>query len=221
MKLRSLLSLPLILTVCVSTLSHANTPNCKEVVQQPSQEWINKASGNGSTPDIMDAVAAYGKCVDETVAQIREELNKAGTGPLMGANGNFRDLQEALHQFNKVALPAVAVGGSWDETQAAYAKLYEKQFDLAFYASYMNRMKNPLVDRFKKTERPNLRQTKLYFVKVIRKVPMKQRSSVTKAFNELLSIAVSENQLSPEYVYDYAIFILQSPEDPEFSPAPF
>lgn len=197
--------------------------DCKLVLAKPSQAWITAASEKqgGSTPALVHAISQYANCMDKNAQELHAYMIKSGHYPLMGANGNFRDFTEALQSFTKLALKITATGGTWDNTQAAYTNLYQKQFTLLFYAPYLGKIKNPVLTRLQNTKRPDLNTTKAYYKKILSRFTPAQQAALNKEFNQLLSIATAENQFKEEYVYDYAIYILQPISDSLFSSPPF
>jgi hypothetical protein len=109
---------------------------CTQILALSSTDWLAKygAVKGSDAPQTIRALGAYGKCYDERTNELAASLGKSGKGPLMGALGNFRNLEQALQTFTKAALadsdpPADALKG-------AYAALYEKQFRYEFYESY-------------------------------------------------------------------------------------
>lgn len=201
----------------------ADNQNCQALLNQPSQLWISKNSQN--TLAIIEAANQYGHCVDKNTQQIYQQMLKTGNYPLMGANGDYRDFTTALKNFTRLALKITATGGSWDNTQAAYVNLYQKQFKLLFYADYINTDNTPdvLLNRLKNTPRPDLKKSKRYFEKMMGNIPLEKRSLLLQAFDQLIksSSFAEQSSIHQEYIYDYAIFILQSPADKPYALPPF
>lgn len=220
MKARYLISL---MTLIFFSSALADNLDCKAVVNQPSQAWINAASEKqgGSTIVLVHVISQYGKCLDKNAEDLHAQMIKSGTYPLMGANGNFRDFTEALKNFTALALKVTATGGTWDNIQAAYTNLYQKQFTLLFYAPYLGKISNPVLTRLQNTKRPDLERTKAYYKKILSRFTPAQQAQLSASFDQLLSSATQGNQFKEEYVYDYAIYILQPISDSLFSPAPF
>jgi hypothetical protein len=192
---------------------------CKKILSQSSTSWINQTASkqSGSTINIVDAATRYGNCVDQDMQQLHAEMLKTGRYPLMGANGDFQDFSSSLKDFTILALKLTASGGTWDNLMAAYVGLYQKQFKLLFYAEYINNSKDPLLHRLKTTPYPKLQESKTYFEKIMQNLPPEKREKLLQSFNQLMA----SSSFVEKYVYDYAIFILQSPADKPFSLSPF
>ncbi len=119
---------------------------CTQILAMSSTDWVaefnEKASGAESSQDkTVRAIGVYGKCYEARTDRLAALAGKKGTGPLMGARGNFRDFEQTLQNFSAKALamndpPADAV-------KTAYAALYEKQFPYEFYKSADNTAPQP------------------------------------------------------------------------------
>ena len=168
-----------------------------------------------------NVISQYANCIDKNNKDLYAQMLKSGNYPLMGANGNFRDFTQALQHFTTLALKTTSTGGSWDNLQAAYVKLYQKQFTLLFYAPYLGKTSNPVLTRLHSTKRPDLNTTKAYYKKIMSRFTPAQQQALSNSFNQMLSLATAENRFKEEYVYDYAIYILQPMSDSLFSPPPF
>jgi hypothetical protein len=68
-----------------------------------------------------------------------------------------------------------------------------------------------------------LQQSKTYFEKIMQNLPPEKREKLLQSFNQLMASSsfVEQSEVVQKYVYDYAIFILQSPADKPFSLSPF
>lgn len=196
--------------------------DCTNVISQPSQDWINAQSQKqgSSTIVIVHTIALYGKCIDKNTQELHAKMIKSGKYPLMGAKGNFQDFTDALQNFTQLALKTTATGGTWDNIQAAYTQLYQKQFTYLFYAPFLEKNSDPILTRLQNTKRPDLQSTKAYFEKILGRFTPTQQAVLRTSFSELLNLA-QENRFKEEYVYNYAIYILQPISDPMFSPPPF
>ncbi len=208
----------ILLFFCTTSI-YASNLDCAAVVEKSAHDWVNQQAG--STLAITQAVASYGNCVDQRLKQMYQHMIKTNNYPLMGVNGNFQDFEAALNTFNKLAAKASATGGTIDAVNYSYMQLYAKTFNLLFYAPYLKGVKYPLIERIKNTKRPDLATSQKYYNKMMKSYPAAQREPLEKAFNQLLKIGVEENQFNPNYIYDYAISILQSLADKEFSPSLF
>lgn len=122
--------------------------SCAQILKMTSTEWIDHyvdhfAPGADSlTATTERAVLVYGKCYDERTDSLAAALKRSRRGPLMGAMGNFQDLETGLQNFTAIALedsqPEKPGPGDAQklELKTAYANLYQKQFRYAFYQSY-------------------------------------------------------------------------------------
>jgi hypothetical protein len=193
----------------------ADQQECSLVLSKPSLSWVMQTSekAGGSTQALVHALSQYARCVDQSSQQMYAQLLKSGNYPLMGANASFRDFSSALKNFTDLALKLTATGGTWDNTQTAYVQLYQRQFKILFYAEYSkdtscsrlsgNTCKdtqNPLLKRLKNTKRPSLQESKAYFEKIIQRFPPTQRQALTHSFNQLSSIASTENHFDESYI---------------------
>lgn len=178
-------------------------PDCKPIIEQLSSFWINEYADKlgGSTIDIETALGIYGKCYDQQIQQVKDELIKNEKYPLMGARGNFQDMTTALDHFVKLALEATSGGGTFDRIAAGYANLYKKQFEYYFYLSFTGR-KMPL-----RATDGDIEAAKKQLAGLIRMNSVKS-PSLAQAFAAFKTSALRDNQM-PEYaVYKYAISIL-------------
>jgi hypothetical protein len=110
--------------------------SCAQILQMTSSEWIAKVTSVGDSPTDgqLRGIQGYGKCYEERTDRLAASLAKSGKGPLMGARGNFRDLEAALDDFTSKVLADTEP--TRDPVKAAYAALYEKQFRYQFYEGY-------------------------------------------------------------------------------------
>jgi len=123
---------------------------CAQILAMSSSDWVAQFNQKSSDPSpdqdkTVRAIAAYGKCYDARTDRLAAALGRKGTGPLMGARGDFRDFEQTLQNFTAKALavndpPANAV-------KSAYAALYEKQFRYDFYEAFENRVAKPAVTK--------------------------------------------------------------------------
>ena len=72
---------------------------CAQILKMGSTEWISYSADKTAAPAdkpgaTLRAIASYGKCYEERTNHLAATLGKSGKGPLMGANGNFRDFQD-------------------------------------------------------------------------------------------------------------------------------
>jgi hypothetical protein len=200
-----------------STAALAKSHPCSDMLNQTAHAWISQKS---STPDIENAIAQYGTCVDQEIQQLHTKMLKTQNYPLMGANGDFQDFSTALDNFVNLALKSSATGGTYDRVQYAYAQLYKKQFKLLFYASYINYMPDPLIVRLRESPKPNLKELKNYFDKTLLTYSPAQRKALLAAFTPIISQS-EFGKRHQDAVYVYALSLLESPADGTFVTDPF
>jgi hypothetical protein len=196
---------------------------CAQMLKMSSSDWVsyfvNKTGQEVATdkpPAILRAVASYGKCYDERTSHLGAALGKSGKGPLMGANGNFRDFQKALDDFTTKALAATHKDPGTQP--AAYATLYEKQFRYQFYQSYAQKdfLSRPLTPE----ESDEFAKAKNHFGEVLGLLPDETLHPVHAAFRQIFDSA-PVSDLTKLELYRFAIFLLAPPKDKPFSPPPF
>jgi hypothetical protein len=195
---------------------------CAQILQMSSTAWVahfaEKAGNvnNASTPTAVRAITAYGKCYDARTNQLAASLGKSGRGPLMGALGNFRDFQKALDDFTAKALAASNKQPGTQE--AAYAALYEKQFRYEFYQRYEQRISGGR--SLTAEESAEYSKSKNRFGEFLGLLPEDKAHMIHAAFSQIFDGGPVTDVTKLE-VYRFAIFVLESPQDKPFSPAPF
>jgi hypothetical protein len=109
---------------------------CAQILEISSTDWMAKFTAEKGTDAAatVRGIEVYGKCYDARTDQLAASLGKSGKGPLMGANGNFQSIEQALKAFTAKALAESQPPA--DAVKSAYAALYEKQFRYEFYQSY-------------------------------------------------------------------------------------
>jgi hypothetical protein len=131
---------------------------CRQILEMSSSDWIAKfvsanpsarasaatsSAANASAQDAqLRAIRVYGECYDDRTNRLAASLGRSGTGPLMGARGDFRDFENALKDYTAKALSATNPPANAAKT--ALAGLYEKQFRYAFYQAYEGKTPNAL-----------------------------------------------------------------------------
>jgi hypothetical protein len=195
---------------------------CPQILKMGSGDWVSYfvdktglvAVDNPS--GILRAIAAYGKCYDERTSHLAAALGRSGKGPLMGANGNFRDFQKALDDFNLKAFAGTKTAE--DSQKAAYVRLYEKQFRYQFYQSYAQKdfLTRPLTPE----ELDETTKAKNRFGEVLGILPEESLHAVHAAFRQIFDAAPVTNLTKLE-IYRYAIFVLAPSKDKPFAPPPF
>jgi hypothetical protein len=196
---------------------------CAQVLDKSSSDWVAFFAEKSVPPvatspsaTTVRAIVAYGKCYDARTARLAAMLGKMGKGPLMGANGNFRDFQAAVDAFTTKSLAATKAAEN--SQQAAYAHLYEKQFRYQFYQSYAQ--KNPKGRPLTPEESDEFAKAKNRFGEVLGLLPDASMHDVHSAFRQIFD-AGSVPDLTKLELYRYAIFLLAPAKDKPFSPPPF
>ncbi len=196
--------------------------SCAQILQMTSTAWVahfaekTVTPNNTTAPTTVRAITAYGKCYEARTNQVAASLGKSGRGPLMGALGNFRELQKALDDFTAKALAATNKQSGTEE--AAYAALYEKQFRYEFYQRYELRLSanRPLTAE----EAAEYSKAKNRFGEFLGLLPEDQAHIIHAAFSQIFDAGPVADVTKLE-LYRFAISVLESPKDTPFSPAPF
>jgi hypothetical protein len=194
---------------------------CTRILQMTSTQWVahftaQKGNKTGEdTPSPLRAIAAYGKCYDARTDRLAATLGKNGTGPLMGANGNFRDFEQAVKSFMAKALAITDPPA--DELKSAYVALYEKQFRYEFLRTYRrkNSPSNPLTPE----ELEETGNAKTQFGQELDALPTDKMRELHAAFSGIFDAPMSDSMKLQ--VYRFAIFVLEPPSAKPFSPPPF
>jgi hypothetical protein len=196
---------------------------CGQILQMPSSDWVKKfAAANGAAPaSTIRALAAYGKCYDARTSRLAAALGKSAKGPLMGARGNFSDFDRALKDFTAKALAAadpLAGDPPAGDVKKAYAALYERQFRYAFYQQYAQKNFNP--PPLTPEESDAFTKSKNHFGELLGLLPADKMHELHAAFGDIFAGGGVPDQTKVA-VYRYAIFLLESPNEPPYSPPPF
>lgn len=193
---------------------------CAQILQMSSSDWVKKfnATKDGSGPNTIQALDAYGKCFDARTTRLAAALGKSGKGPLMGVRGNFRDFEKALNDFSAKALAATDPPA--DEVKKAYAALYEKQFRYSFYGNYVEHLEHRDIFHGPPEDAGDMGKAKNHFGELLGLLPEDKMHEVHKSFAETLNNAVIDSDRRLD-LYLYAIFLLESPAETPFSPPPF
>ncbi len=197
----------------------ATAPNCEQVLSTSSDKFIQQygVQHGGTSYATQDAIKLYRDCYAGRINAISNSLDQSGRGPLMGANGDFHEMENALNVFTQKALAATAGGGSYDALKAAYTYLYALQFRYDFYQQYVHPGKS-----MRDSDHDSVvLQANAYLQSLIDKLPLSSREEVQSSFYDFETAAVKGSGLSALKVYQYAISILQSPADKPYSPPPF
>ena len=208
--------LVVLLVTCSLAYAAPKAPSCSNVLSQAATDYVNKYHGK-NTQDILQGVKIYNDCYSTKLDAMRNKLEVSGRGPLMGAQGAFHDTENALYKFTKLALAATAGGGSYDSIKAAYAYLYALQFRYDFYNQYLQTKTVAKTSDYNK----KVFAANSHLQDLIDKLPQGKREAVADAFADFETAAVKGSGLPALSVYDYAISILQSPADQEYSKPPF
>jgi hypothetical protein len=199
--------------------------SCTQILQMTSTEWVSRfvskndtathATNSDDTPSALRAIAAYGKCYDARTDQLATGLTKNGAGPPMGANGNFRDFDQAVKNFTTKALTITDPPAG--ELKSAYAALYGKQFRYEFLQAYRrkNHQPNPLTTE----EIEEVGNAKTQLGQELASLPTDKMRELHAAFSKMFEAPISDSMKLK--VYRFAIFVLESPSAKPFSPPPF
>jgi hypothetical protein len=224
---------------------------CAQILAMSSTDWL--AQFNERAKDAapaqqktLRAITAYGKCYDARTDRLEASLAKSGAGPLMGARGNLRELQEALDAFTAKALAASDPPA--DAIKTANAQLYERQFRYEFYQSYE---KSPAAKPVSAAPVPApgvsstfppasptappsspssansapgaanpVTQAKNHFGELLDALPEDKEHQLHAAFGDIVGRSQMTEATRLE-IYRYAIFLLEPPSATPFAPPPF
>jgi hypothetical protein len=191
---------------------------CAQILQMPSSDLLKKfTTANGATSEsTIRAIAAYGKCYDARTNRLAAALGKSGKGPLMGARGNFGDFERALKNFEAKALASTDPPA--DDVKKATAALYEKQFRYAFYEQYEQKNFNP--PQLTPEESDAFTKSKNHFGELLGLLPAEKMHELHAAFGDIFA-GGGVPDATKVAVYRYAIFLLESPAAPPYSPPLF
>ncbi len=220
---------------------------CAQILAMSSTDWVaqfnEKAKDAAPEPQkTLRAIAVYGKCYDARTDHLAASLAKSGAGPLMGARGNLRDLQQALDAFTAKALAASDPPA--DAVKTANAQLYEKQFRYEFYQSYE---KSPVAKTASAAPAPAagtsftsppappsspasansapgaanpVTQAKNHFGELLDALPEDKEHQLHAAFGDIVG-GIQMSEATRLEIYRYAIFLLEPPSATPFAPPPF
>ena len=197
--------------------SAASGPPCAQVLQMSSSDWVAQYAKDHSTSadDTIAAINSYAKCYEARSSRLAASLGRAGKGPLMGANGNFRDFQAALKDFSSKAL--ADTNPPADPVKTAYASLYALQFRYEFLQSYTKKGEQPTA--LTSDQDDEMAKAKNRFGELLGLLKMDQFHEVHSAFSKVLDSQISD--VTKLEVYRYGIFLLARPGEKPFSPPPF
>src|SRR5580698_10292335 len=195
----------------------ADAPFCAGVLQRSSSDWIAQYTAEHSTSpdDTVAAINTYAKCYEARTNRLAASLNKSGKGPLMGANGNFRDFQAALKSFTTKALADTVPPG--DALRTAYASLYALQFRYEFLERYAH--PDPNAGTLSGDQSDEMSKAKNRFGELLGLLKTDQFHEVHSAFSDVLALV--SNDVTKLEVYRYGIFLLARPGEKAFAPPPF
>ncbi len=202
---KSLLRSLIIGVVCLNTdavFAYSMEAYCNKVMSSPSKDWIAKQKV------ILDGIKQYSDCYQGKLDDTLRKLNDSGKGPLMGANGDFRDMQSALQAFTDAGLTAIQA----NDVHRAYVSLYQQQFRNYFYQAYQSPSKLPKAT----VEQVNV--AKAIFENELN--TLSQATDLRKLFNDFYNEATNLGMPTVE-IYRHAAFVLQKPDSKITIPAPF
>jgi hypothetical protein len=209
----------IVIAIILSAQAYSAQIGCQRMLKYSSRNWVDtycieSAHHNCNTMDIVNALSLYGTCYIKRTLLLKQKLDLNGTGPLMGANANYNDFSRQLNDFTTLALKATSGEGTYDTIRTAYAQLYQNQFAYLFYQSYIKAVSNH--EPQNKRALAQLNRAKHYLEHCMKRLP-----SVRVSFNKLMIRHKGVSPIPELSIYLYAISILQSAADPEFSPPPF
>jgi len=240
----------LLLTAPLLALSQTRAPqesgpdrlgmSCAQILAMSSSDWIAKFNHEeGGAPEAtVRAIHVYGQCYDARTDRLAASLARSGRGPLMGARGNFRDLEQAIKEFASAAL--AASNSSGDAVKLAYASLYQRQFRYEFYSSYQPKNPKAEPEPAKKPVTPappagaaqpvtqpaeppqvsEMTKAKNRFGELLDALPVDQMRDIHRAFGKIFAGGPVSDEMKLA-IYRYAIFCLEPPIAPPFAPPPF
>jgi hypothetical protein len=190
---------------------------CTQILQMTSTQWVANftAKKGEDAQSKLRAIAAYGKCYDARTDQLAASLAKNGTGPLMGANGDFRDFDQAVKSFMAKALTITDPPA--DELKSAYATLYEKQFRYDFLRAYSRKKSRPSPLTPEELEETGYAKTQ--FGQELDSLPVDKMRELHAAFSKMFDAPITDS--IKLQIYRFAIFVLEPPTAKPFSPPPF
>ena len=190
---------------------------CAQILQTTSTQWIaNFTSKKGEDAQSkLRAIGAYGKCYDARTDQLAASLAKSGTGPLMGANGDFHDFDQAVKSFMAKALAITDPPA--DELKSTYAALYEKQFRYEFLRTYGRKKSHP--SPLTPEELEETGNAKTQFGQELDSLPIDKMRQLHAAFSKMFDAPITDSMKLQ--IYRFAIFVLEPPTAKPFSPPPF
>jgi hypothetical protein len=195
----------------------SGTPVCSTVLQSSSADYITQytAAHSSSQDDTLKAIDTYSKCYEARTNRLTAALNKSGKGPLMGANGNFRDFQGALKDFTTKTLADTVPPA--DALRTAYASLYALQFRYEFLERYAHPDPNAIT--LTADQADEMSKAKNRFGELLGLLKTDQFHEVHSAFSDVLALV--NNDVTKLEVYRYGIFLLARPGEKPFAPPPF
>jgi len=193
---------------------------CTQILQMTSTQWVarftaKKVANEDGKPFTLRAIATYGKCYDARTNQLAAALAKNGTGPLMGANRDFRDFDQAVMGF--MAKGLAITDPPADELKSAYAALYEKQFRYEFLRA--RRQKNSHPNPLTPEELEETGNAKTQFGQELDALPIDKMRELHAAFSKMFDAPLSDSMKLQ--IYRFAIFVLEPPSAKPFAPPPF
>jgi hypothetical protein len=199
--------------VCATQIS------CQDILKHHSRHWIDAycsepAHQHCNTMDVTNALSIYRTCYHKRTFLLKRKLDLNGAGPSMAAMENFNHFSKQLNAFTALALKATSGGGTYDAIQASYAYLYQKQFAYLFYQSYIKAGSNHGAKHTRSLAQLN--RAKHYLDRCMQRFP-----EVSTSFSQVMASHKDVPSIPRLSIYLYAIGMLQSVADPEFSPPPF
>ena len=199
--------------------------SCAQILQMSSTQWVShfnekfglkeKDANLSSSDKSLRAIAAYARCYDGRTTHLAEQARKNGGNSLLNASIQFRNFDQALQAFLEKALDATEPPA--DPVKAAYAGLYEKQFQYDFYREHQARKFTPPPPTTDELEQ--LGNAKTQLASLLDDLPPQKMKDLHAAFSHIFDSPVTDQ--TKLAVYRLAIFCLEPPSGTPFSPAPF
>lgn len=189
--------------------AQASSIPCDNILTLQPTVWVQQYQQAHSTDpsDTVTAIYQYRHCYNSALDALNESLNKTDRFPLMGARGNFQDLELAIKAFTNNAIRSCGQSSDRVRIQRAYADLYALQFRRLFLRQYQaNQPELPDDPAFFAMAKQSLQA-------MLAKMPEPQQKTLRQSYDQLKAMAVQENNM-PEWVVDvYALIVVSNKGD--------
>lgn len=184
--------------------SNLGVTPCSEVLKSPSNVWIQRyTQENGQNAlEQVKAILRYEYCYAQHLDQLHDQINQSKHFPMMGAMSHFRDMENALKEFNHIAIRPCGQTGDRVRIQRAYSYLYQLQFRAYFLADYQAKNKTAEDDAAR------LVKAKATVHALMAKETPEDAVLIQNRFEKLRQLAVEQNHVPEFRVYEYAAMML-------------